>query len=451
MAYATLATYDDVLKYFYLPAIQESLNHDTFLKDKLEANETDISGKDAKIEIHKGRSTGTGSRADGGALPTATYQEYTLATVPMKYHYGTIRLTGPNIAATRDSRGAYIKALDSEVKGIVRDLSKEINRQLWGCGYSVLGRWYSGGTTSMIVQKKYTGNAAGVTNGFGSTFGGKYVKERGDAVPITLSSMSSSSSASFTVEADSYAVTAVTEGTAYDTLTLSELSVSEAAGTFMARPAGLGAYAASGAHRYEMMGLRGIVTNEDLDEIAMNDGTDTGGQYNDPLQSVAVSGNSFWQAIVNAHSSGRYGGQRALTLRLMQTMFDDVEEAAGKDYGPDAIITTRALRREYLERCRADRIQVNTMSLDGGWKALDYNGVPFLVDSDAIDGEIYFLTLKDLSVYRMSDFDWMNKDGAVLARVSGYDAYTAVLFRYAELGCTSRNFQGVLCDLAYQL
>jgi len=87
------------------------------------------------------------------------------------------------------------------------------------------------------------------------------------------------------------------------------------------------------------------------------------------------------------------------------------------------------------------------MDLDGGFKAIDYNGVPFTVDDDAIDGCMYFLTLKDLQVYRMSDYEWMDKDGSVLARITGYDAYEAVLFRYAELGCKRRNAQGVLMDI----
>ena len=130
-------------------------------------------------------------------------------------------------------------------------------------------------------------------------------------------------------------------------------------------------------------------------------------------------------------------------------MFDKVEIKAGKDYGPDMILTTHALRREYLELCRVDRRVVNTMELDGGFTAVDYNGVPFTVDQDAIDGEIYFLTLKDIQLYRMSDYAWMEKDGAVLSRLTGYDAYEAVLFRYAELGCKRRNSQGVLGDLDY--
>jgi hypothetical protein len=89
------------------------------------------------------------------------------------------------------------------------------------------------------------------------------------------------------------------------------------------------------------------------------------------------------------------------------------------------------------------------MELDGGWKALDYNGVPLLVDEDAIDGEIYFLTLDDIQLYRMGDYDWMQKDGAILARVSDTDAYEATLFRYHEMGCTKRHTSGVLCDIDY--
>jgi hypothetical protein len=215
----------------------------------------------------------------------------------------------------------------------------------------------------------------------------------------------------------------------------------------------------AGYGRLEMMGLRGIVTNTNIDDIAFTDGTSANTGFaaasaptEDPLQGIDVDSYTWFKAQVNAHESGRYAGQRALTTRLLQSMFDSVEEKAGKDYGPDMILTTRAIRREYLEIMQADRRNVNTMTLDGGWKALEYNGIPFAVDDDAIDGEIYFLTLKDLQLYRMSDYQWMDKDtGAILSRITGYDAYEAVLYRYAELGVNRRYSQGVLCDLYYEL
>lgn len=447
-----LSRYDEVLKTFYLPGVQEYLNHSTPLLDLLERNEEDISGKNATIEAHYGRSTGTGARADQGALPSPSYQKFKTCTVPMKYVYGRIELSGPTIAATRDERGSYVSALDREVTGIAEDLRKEINRMLWGCGYGTLARWYSGSSTTIIVQKKYCGNAAG-GDGFGSTFGSKYLNlERNDGVLINPTSFGSSSSGSFTVATENVAVSAVTKGTVYDTLTVTDPGT-PAAGSWFVRPASLGAIAASGGHRLEMMGLRGIVADKDLDDIACTtaDETTTGlaTGYNDALQGLAVATYPWFTALVLKHPSGRYKAQRALTLTLMQTAFDLIEERAGKDYGPNLMLSTRAIRREYLELCQADRRAVNTMKLDGGWEALDYNGVPFLVDNDAIDGEIYYLTTKDLQIYRMSDFNWMQKDGAVLSRISGYDIYEAVLFAYMELGVKNRKNQCVLADLAY--
>lgn len=443
---ATLSNYDEVLKTFYLPAVQEYLNHATPLMDLLDRNEEDVSGKDATIEAHYGRSTGTGARADGGSLPTANYQRFKTCTVPMKYVYGRIELTGPTLAATRDSRGAYGKALDIEVTGITNDLMKEVNRMLWGCGYGHLARWRSGTGTSVTLQKKYRGNSAG-GDGFGSTFGAKYVEKRNDAVWVVLSSMSGSGT--FAVGSTTTAASSISRGADYDSMTMTDTST-PTAGTFLVRPASLTSYTTSGDHRLEPVGLRAIVTDEDLDEIALNNGSYTGGTNNDPLQGLAVATYPWFKSVVLKHSSGRYAGQRSLTLGLMQTTFDIVEEIAGKDYGPNLILTTRALRREYLELCQADRVFVNTMKLDGGWTALDYNGVPLMVDNDAIDGEIYFLTLKDLAIFRMSDFDWMQKDGAILSRCSGYDKYEAILYKYMEFGCHNRATQAVLCDLAYE-
>lgn len=448
-----LANYEQVLKTFYLPAIQEQLNHDTILADLIDVNERDVSGKNATILCHYGRSKGTGARGDGGPLPEADHQKFKTAVVPMRYNYGRVTFSGPTIAATRDERGAYARVMDTEIMGIVRDLQKEVNRQLWGCGYGIVARWGSGASTSIEMPKLYMNNAGGSGDGFGSTFGGKYLKENGSAVQVTVAS-SASVFTSLTVEATDLNATAVDEdsSTVVDTVTGTDTGT-QGAGVFYVRPGALRSatsMSAAGSWRLEMMGLRGIVDNKDLDEIALFDsGANKGFVVNDPLQGLAVANYPWWKAQVMTHSAGRYQGQRALTLDLMQTMFDKIETAAGKDFGPDLILTTKAIRRAYLKLLQADRRLVNTMQLDGGWTALEYNGIPLMVDDDAIDGEIYFLTTRDLQIYRMSDYDWMQKDGAILSRISGYDAYEAVLYRYAELGTTRRNTQGVLADIAY--
>ena len=456
---AILSNYDEVLKTFYLPAIQEQLNHDTILADKIDVNEEDVSGKNATIECHYGRTKGTGARADGGSLPEADFQRFKKCTVPMRYMYGRVTFSGPTIAATRDEKGSYARVVDTEITGVVQDLKMEVNRMLWGCGYGIVSRWRTTvGATSYTVQKRYRSNSVG-GDGFGSTFGGKYFEENGGGTPVVVASTGSSKITTTTVDTSEMAVSAVTTTVAnYDTITCTNPTVTEAAGTYYVRlgsARSIAASSAAGYTRLEMMGLRGMVTNTDLDEIGLFDNASGSGNrgctVNDPLQTLDVSGYPWFKANVDSHTSGRYLGQRALTLNLMQKMFDKVEQKAGKDYGPDMILTTRAIRREYLQLCLADRRAVNTMELDGGWTGLDYNGVPLVVDNDAIDGEMYFVTLKDLQIYRMSDYDWMTKDGSVLHLITGYDAYEAVLYRYAEAGIKRRNSQGVITDIAYEL
>ena len=47
MSYADISNYSEVLKTYYLPAIQDQLNRENFLSAKIEANEEDVSGKNA--------------------------------------------------------------------------------------------------------------------------------------------------------------------------------------------------------------------------------------------------------------------------------------------------------------------------------------------------------------------------------------------------------------------
>jgi len=472
---AMLASYDEALKYMYLPAMQEYLNGDTILADKIDVNEKDVSGKKAYIENHYGRSAGIGARADGGALPNASFQKFKKSEVSTKYNYGRVNFSGPTIAATRDERGAYAKVVQSEIEGITKDLMKDINRQLWGAGYGIISRWRTGSDGSSgsqwTVQKKYCNNSAG-GDGFGSTFGSKYIDDWAyvsttgiteqagyNTILPTWSSGITATTLTSTVLLFPLtgSISAATDGT-YVTLgtTHTDPGISEVAGTFLVRlgnGVSLSSTSAAGAGRLEMMGIRGIVTDSNLDDISFINGGAVDGfaasVAEDVLQGIDVDTYAWFKSQVLAASGGRYTSQRQLTPKLMQQMFDKVELKAGKDYGPDMIITTHAIRREYLDYMEARRRTVNTMTLDGGWTAIDYNGVPLMVDPDAIDGEMYFLTLKDLQLYRMSDYDFMDRDGAILSRITGYDAYEAVLYRYAELGVNNRASHGVICDLAY--
>jgi hypothetical protein len=105
---------------------------------------------------------------------------------------------------------------------------------------------------------------------------------------------------------------------------------------------------------------------------------------------------------------------------------------------------SHGVRRAYYKLCIAERRQVNTMELDGGWKALDFNGIGLVADPQCRKNCIYFIVPDTMKIFRTSDFDWMDMDGSYLSRVSNADAYEAVMFHYGNLACLSRNGNGIL-------
>ena len=463
---AVLANWDAVLKDYYLPAIQDYIGQSKILSSLIEVNEKDVSGRKALIQNKVGGSTGFGARKDGEALPSASYQKFKTNEVNMKYNYGVVAFSGPTIRATRELQGSYAKVVETEIEGIVEDVAKDINRQMWGAGYGIISRWRSGTADPYTVQKRYFSNSAG-GDGFGSTFGAKYLKRYNTANVVTCTFSSGCTAAAVDDTEMTIPLTGSidTSEAYYDTLGTTHTdpapSPGEAAGTFLIRVDNMDSLTSAsvaGAGRKEMMGLRGIVTDTNLDDITFTDGTSANTGFaaasapaEDPLQGLSVDSYGWFKSEVNSHSSGRYQGQRSLSLSLMQTMFDNIEDATADGSPPEIILTTKAIRREYIDLMSTQKRFVDTMDIDGGWKGISYNGVFFGTDIDAIDGEMYFLTLSDLQLYRMSDYEWMREDGSVLSRVKGYDAYDATFFRYAELGVNNRATQGVITDLSYTL
>jgi hypothetical protein len=373
----------------------------------------------------------------------------------MKYNYGRITVSGPTIAASRDAKGAYAKAIDYEMKGLIKDISKDCNRQFWGSGQGILARWQSGTTTSIGLQKTYLPAAGGA--GFGSGFGAKYVCPEGQTgnkillVDYTVGS-------AIALEDSGQTPTALTTADTIDTITVAAVSTTEAAGDFYIKGDSNNAVLTAGDDDVEiapreMMGLWGVVNNRAPSSAFTDATTSYGLTSTNGLQGLAESTYSWWQGNVLAHSGGRYTAQRALTTDLMQQAVDKVEEQLADDMGgaisPTIGLTTRAIRRKYVDLLVADKRFIDWKVMDGGYKVVEFNGIPIAVDNDAIDGEFYFLYEPALQIYQMSDLSWMERDGSVLDRLLGYDAYEATLFWYANLGCSRRNVHCVIADLDY--
>lgn len=147
----TLATVDKILKDVYLEPIRDQLTDGNVLWQQFQKNHEDLSGKQAVIPVHYSRNAGIGSAAEDATLPSAGTQKYKQLTYSLKYLYGRIRITGQTLKATRDSKGAFAKALEREIQGMVRDFKNELNRIMNGDGTGTLTLANGAGTATATL------------------------------------------------------------------------------------------------------------------------------------------------------------------------------------------------------------------------------------------------------------------------------------------------------------
>ena len=133
MAGVTLTTLSNILKQDYQGPIREQLNQSNVLTSvlKKDVSRTAFRGKEAIIPVHTGRNVGRAFADEGSTLPTAGNQSFAQATWNMTYLYGRIQLTGQTIAASSQDKGSFARAIDTEMRGLQKDLSQTINRCLW--------------------------------------------------------------------------------------------------------------------------------------------------------------------------------------------------------------------------------------------------------------------------------------------------------------------------------
>lgn len=386
----TLTTLDAILKNQYIGPIRDQLNNSSVLYSRLEKNSDSVVGKNFTIPLHYGRNEGVGARGEGTALPTAGNQAYKECIVPMRYQYGRIRLTGPTMKAARSNEGAFIRAVDSEMRGLEKDMKTSMNRQAFGDGTGLLATVAASGSgTSTVVVDSTAKLRVGMPIDI-------IVKTTGAA----------------TAGVAGTSVASITDTT---TFTITDTLAGTPAATY-------GVYIA-GSRNNEMMGLSGIVST-----------TAT-------LQGLDVANYPWWKATVLANS----GSNRAISDTLLQTAIDTLE--ANSSGMCTAMYTSFGVRRAYQALLTATKQLVNTQELKGGYKAITYNDLPIIADKDAPANKIFVVDEDELQVFRLGDFDWMQEDGAILSRVSGYDAYEAVLYVYQELGTTMRNAHVLISDV----
>lgn len=382
MALTTLQVVEQALKEYYLPGLRYQLNEKAspFLA-QIERNSEQVVGKDIVMALRYGRVGGIGNRADDGTLPTSRSRQTKQAKWETKNLFARFQITDKTIRASKSSAGAFASLLEQEISDCENDAKIDLSRQVLGDGTGCL---------------------------------------------CTISSVTSSSPTQLVIVVNDTKFLA--EGMILDIYDVSA-----------------GDVLANGSE------LEVIAVDHDTKSVTLTTSTNIGSAIQTGTDFLVVSGNYgleltgvgavMTSPILYGLSRTTYPWLKANVITNVGTLSEsDIQagiDAAEIKAGAvvDFIQCSYGVRRAYIELLSAKKQFPNTLELKGGWKAISYNGIPIVADKFMPDGTMDLLSLGDWALYQMSDFEWMDSDGAMLHRVADKAAYEATLLKYCDLGC----------------
>lgn len=380
----TLQSIENALKNVYLNAMRTQLNEDSgpffAMVDK---NGDNISGVDTiKVKMQYGRHGGIGNRAEDGTLPTASPRKYAEGTASTKNVFAVISLSSKVIKGTKNQKASIVNELSTQMRDILVDAKDNVRRQVLGDGSGVMS------TTKVATATTVIG-----VNFINCFYAGQVV----DIVDAT--------------DDTTYLATAVTI-----------LDVDKVAGTIKISGSNITTDAGdkvviSGNFNNELTGLKKIMTPDNT------------------LYGINRANNKWLNPNIKHNDSNGNGTGTVADIDelIMQKAIDDADIALGSkvNYIQTSYGVARAWQQYNLEYKR----NLEFMDLKGGVKSMSYAGIPIVKELYLPAGVMDFLNTKDFSMQRLSDWDWMQEDGAILSRASNTPAYNAVLEFYGDLTC----------------
>ena len=125
---------------------------------------------------------------------------------------------------------------------------------------------------------------------------------------------------------------------------------------------------------------------------------------------------------------------------LLQEAIDFLEENTGSNI--DFITCSSDVKRAYQAYLGCYRRNIDVTTLEGGYKAMTFNGIPVVSDRFVENGTLYMLDSSKFTLHQLCDWEWIQGEaGNILRQKAGYPAYTATLVKYADLICDQPNGQ----------
>jgi hypothetical protein len=385
----TMQSADNALKTLYLGVVTEQLNTTINpLLSKIKQSSSDVWGKEIRRLAQYGINGGIGAGTEDGLLPTAAGNNYEQFVLSLKNLYGTIEISDKAIRASENSVGAFVNLLNAEMEGLLKASAFNFGRMLFGDGNGNLSNIDAIiGTSIMLTDVKNL--IEGMVIDF-RTFDGQAI---------------SGATARRILSIDRNECSITVSGT-----TITEALV----------PAG-SIITVQGSYQQELTGLSAIFQS-------------TGSLYG-----INRTDNK-WMVPYMKSNVGE------ISETMIQTAIDYLEETAGSKV--DFIVCSSGVKRAFQNHLATYKRNVDVLELNGGYKALSYNGIPLISDRFCPKGTMYLLNTKDFTLHQLCDWKWLEgEDGKVIKQVANKPVYTATLVKYADLICSKPIGQAMLSGI----
>lgn len=386
----TLETADSALKTVYLGVVGNQLNIGANpLLTKIKQTTHNVYGNEIRKATSFGVSGGVSAGTEDGALPTAHAKNRAYFQLTLKNLFGTIEISDKAIRCSQNSAGAFVNLLNDEMESLIKSSTFNLGRMLYGDGSGIL---------ATVKKDTTTGNT----------------DMELDSVRNLIENM-----AFRIVKAN---------GSAYASTTPYIIeSVDRSAGKIE-----LTSYLDSNYNGFKLATVSGL----------KNEITGLGKIFDSTIANIygLSKANNKW---LTPYTKDQVG---SISESAMQTAIDEIEEYAGGNV--DFISCSSKVRRAYQSALSTYKRNIDVMDLQGGFKALSYNGIPVVADRFVEDDAMYLLSTKDFELCQLGDWQWLEgNDGKIIRQKEGYPIYTATLVKYAELLCNRPNSQAKLSGI----
>lgn len=384
--------FDKSLKDHYGPLIMEILNQKVKLLNALKKGERPVEGRQVRFPIHKSRNNSAGYISAGGTSKAAGNQGYDEIVIPYRDMGGFIEITQKVILQSKSDRGAFARAAQEEITGMVKDILIQANRSAWGDGTGKVAEVESFNSGTGAITLKNLGDAAGT--GINANAGNRYLRV-GDIISVYTSA---GAARNLGAEITAKSISA-------DTVTVTLGSGSNPAagdGVYFHNPDG------TDPTTLDPMGIGGII----------DDGTFVG-----TLHGVVRSSLPLFNAqVINVGSAPNSAG--ALTTAVMQRLEDMLFDAG---YGEKYNIWCHAsVRRAYLDLLDDGRRYIEPFVYDPGFKedksdkglktTLNFNGHPIIAERDC-PWQTMFYQNDVIKKWVLGQGSWVEDDGGGVLRL----------------------------------